>query len=131
MNQPTHSTLVGYIAWIFGFMGAHRFYFGKRLTGLLWALTLGLFGIGWLVDLFLIPGMNKAAAEQYTPGRCDYSVAFILHFFLGVFGVHRFYIGKPLTGILYLFTAGLLGIGWLYDLFTINEQVDERNRATA
>jgi TM2 domain-containing membrane protein YozV len=128
VNQPTHSTLVGYIAWIFGFMGAHRFYFGKRLTGLLWALTAGLLGIGWLIDLFLIPGMNREASGRYTPGRCDYSVAFFLHFFLGVFGIHRFYLRKPLTGILYLLTAGLLGIGWLYDLFNLNQQVDERNR---
>ena len=131
MNQPTHSTVIGYIAWIFGFMGAHRFYFGKRLTGLLWALTAGLLGIGWLIDLFLIPAMNREAEGRYTPGSCDYSVAFILHFFLGFFGIHRFYLGKPLTGILYLCTAGLLGIGWLYDLFTLNEQVDEKNRGVA
>ena len=30
---PTHSVLVGYILWIFGFMGFHRFYFGKLITG--------------------------------------------------------------------------------------------------
>lgn len=130
MNQPTHSPLIGYIAWIFGFMGAHRFYYGKTLTGILWACTAGLIGIGWLIDLFLIPGMNREAESRFTPGRYDYSIAFLLHFFLGVFGVHRFYLGKPLTGILYLLTFGLVGIGWLYDLFTLNTQVDECNRAT-
>ena len=131
MSQPTHSTAIGYIAWIFGIVGAHRFYFGKRLTGLLWALTAGLFGIGWIIDLFLIPGMNEEAAGRYKPGRYDYSAAFLLHFFLGFFGIHRFYLGKPLTGILYLLTGGLLGVGWIYDLFTLNEQVDERNREVA
>ncbi len=35
MNQAdaTHSALVGYIIWIFGFLGSHRFYFGKQITG--------------------------------------------------------------------------------------------------
>jgi TM2 domain-containing membrane protein YozV len=44
-----------------------------------------------------------------------------------VFGVHRFYTGKILTGILYLFTAGLLGFGVLYDFWTLNSQVSEIN----
>lgn len=41
--------------------------------------------------------------------------AILLCFFIGVFGIHRFYIGKWPTAILYLFTGGLFGIGWLYD----------------
>ncbi|MEC8719654.1 MAG: NINE protein, partial [Verrucomicrobiota bacterium] len=32
----THSKLIGYLLWIVGFTGAHRFYFGKPLTGTLW-----------------------------------------------------------------------------------------------
>ncbi len=45
--------------------------------------------------------------------------AFFLCFFLGELGVHRFYVGKVGTGILWLFTFGLLGIGWLFDLLRI------------
>jgi len=43
MSEPnnTHSTLIGYVLWIFGFMGAHRFYFGKPITGTIWFFTLG------------------------------------------------------------------------------------------
>lgn len=31
--MPTHSKTIGYLLWIFGLTGAHRFYFGKPITG--------------------------------------------------------------------------------------------------
>lgn len=46
-------------------------------------------------------------------------VAFLLCFFLGYFGVHKFYEGKVGTGILYLFTLGLFGIGWFVDCIVL------------
>jgi TM2 domain-containing membrane protein YozV len=45
--------------------------------------------------------------------------ALLLCYFVGVFGVHRFYVGKIGTGILWLFTLGFLGIGALVDLIII------------
>ena len=124
----THSILVGYVLWIFGFLGSHRFYYGKPLTGTIWFFTLGLLGIGWLVDLFLIPGMARRASFRYQPGPLDYTMAWVLLTFLGIFGVHRLYLGKWITGIVYFLTGGLLGFGLLYDLWTLNGQVSEMNR---
>ena len=124
----THSTLIGYLLWIFGFTGAHRFYFGRPISGIIWFFTLGLFGIGWLIDLFLIPSMDREADLRFASGRYDYTLAWILQTFFGVLGLHRLYIGKIGTGLLWLLTGGLFGIGWLYDFCTLNEQISVRNR---
>jgi TM2 domain-containing membrane protein YozV len=122
-QSDTHSKTIGYITWIFGFTGSHRFYYGKPITGTIWLFTLGLCGIGWLIDLFLIPGMDRGADCLYQDGPLDYSLAWILLTFVGLFGIHRMYMGKWLTGILYFFSAGLLGFGVLYDFWTLNEQI--------
>jgi TM2 domain-containing membrane protein YozV len=123
----THSKSVGYLLWLFGFTGSHRFYYGKPITGIIWFFTLGLLGIGWLIDAFLIPGMDRRADYRYVAGPVDYSVSWLLLTFLGLFGLHRFYMGKWGTGILYLFTFGLLGFGYLYDFLTLNTQINELN----
>lgn len=123
----SHSMMVGYLLWILGFTGAHRFYYGKPITGTIWFFTLGLLGIGWLVDLFLIPWMNEQANVRYAIGRLDYGVAWIFLIFLGWLGIHRFYQGKLITGVLYLFSAGLFGVGIVYDLMTLNKQIDDIN----
>ena len=127
MSTDTHAKTIGYLLWIFGFTGAHRFYYGKPITGTIWFFTLGLLGIGWLIDLFLIPGMDRDADLRFRSGAIDYNVAWLLLTFLGILGVHRMYQGKWVTGILYLFTGGFFLLGILYDFWTMNEQISTRN----
>lgn len=130
MRYPnnTHSVMFGYILWLFGFTGAHRFYYGKQITGAIWFCTLGLLGIGWLIDVVLIPSMDRQADWKYQAGPLDYNILWLLLTFLGVFGVHRFVMGKWVTGLLYLLTGGCFLLGVLYDFFTLNGQIDEVNR---
>ncbi len=123
----THSLVIGYLLWIFGFLGAHRFYYGRQFSGTLYFLTLGLLFIGWIIDLFLIPSLNRKADIRYQPGPIDYNIAWLLLTFLGLFGVHRMYMGKWLTGIIYLLSLGLFGAGYIFDLWTLNDQINERN----
>ncbi len=57
--------------------------------------------------------------HRFISRKKDKWVAFTLCLFLGVCGGHKFYEGKTGLGVLYLFTAGLFGIGWLVDIITL------------
>lgn len=126
-RSSTHSIPLGYLLWIFGFTGSHRFYYGKPITGIIYFFTFGLFFIGWIVDFFLIPQMERESTRRFAPGRYNYSIAWLLLTFLGIFGVHRFYLGKWITGIIWLCTGGFFLLGYLYDYLNLNEIVSERN----
>ncbi|MGV2831882.1 TM2 domain-containing protein [Myxosarcina sp. GI1(2024)] len=65
MNK--HRKGSSYVLWLgilFGLGGLHRLYNGKVTTGILWLCTGGLFGIGQIIDLFLIPRMVEAKEKQ-------------------------------------------------------------------
>jgi TM2 domain-containing membrane protein YozV len=63
---------------------------------------------------------HNTTTEQHSAGT-----AFVLWLscLFGVCGIHRFYLGKPVTGLLYLLTFGFLGIGQLLDLFWMRDMV--------
>lgn len=125
--MKSHSLLIGYLLWIFGFIGAHRFYYGRPISGTIYFFTLGLFFIGWLVDLLLIPGLQQSADANFVQGPLDYDLGWILLTFLGLFGVHRFYQQKWLSGLVYLLTGGVFLLGIIYDYWTLNDQISEYN----
>jgi TM2 domain-containing membrane protein YozV len=58
------SIVVAYLLWglvFLGFAGIHRFYAGKWISGLIWLFTGGLFLLGQVIDVILIPGMIREA----------------------------------------------------------------------
>ena len=74
------------------------------------------------------PGITtsrREGAHMKTSG-----VGYLLWFlcFLGLFGIHRFYTGRWVTGLIWVFTGGLFLIGQIVDLFLIPDMVDDDNR---
>ena len=51
----------------------------------------------------------------------------MFHMPLGFLGLHHFYLDRPLWGVLYFFTIGMFGIGWLVDLVRLPWLVKEHN----
>ncbi|NMC84324.1 MAG: TM2 domain-containing protein [Anaerolineaceae bacterium] len=59
--------------------------------------------------------------EKPKAGRSDknWIIALLLCIFLGMFGAHQFYAGRKGLGFVYLFTVGLLMLGWIVDFVLI------------
>jgi TM2 domain-containing membrane protein YozV len=58
---------------------------------------------------------ESEAGERERSGK-SIPVAYALWFFLGVFGAHRFYTGRWVTGLIWLCTFGLAGLGYFFDV---------------
>jgi len=65
------------------------------------------------------PSQDAVAMMRYDAAKRSVLIAYLLWFFLGTFGVHRFYAGKVGTGVLQLVTLGGLGIWALVDLILL------------
>lgn len=117
------------LCFFLGFLGFHRFYVGKHLTGVLMLVTLGGLGIWQIIDFVRISvgtfkdkddlPLKQSPLSTLKVSEKSKTPAILLCFFLGFLGFHRFYVGKILTGILMLVTLGGLGIWQLIDLITI------------
>lgn len=70
--------------------------------------------------------MNQQTIVFQVPLKST-GIVYLLWFFLGFVGAHKFYLGRPIIGLLYLLTFGFLGIGMIVDLFTIPSQVRGAN----
>lgn len=63
-DYSTH-LLISYLLWFFlGFWGAHRFFNGRWISGILYMFTGAFCGIGWIIDLFLIPGIVEETCHS-------------------------------------------------------------------
>lgn len=115
-----------------GIFGAHHFYMKNIPFGLFYLFTLGGAGIGWIVDMFRMKWLVERAnnPDKFLLGKRHKHLddAYVLAFPLGILGFHHLYLERPVWGILYFFTLGLAGIGWLVDLFRMPCLVAETNK---
>lgn len=74
---------------------------------------------------------RAAASLGRQPAKRSYLVAYALWLFLGIFGAHRYYLGRWLSGFIYTVTLGLLFIGWAIDLILVATMVARQRRAVA
>ena len=115
---------MAYVLWIFGFLGFHRFYYNSKKIGALYLFTAGLCGVGWLFDLFYLPKLHAKFDQEALPtGEANYTLAWMLLLFGGIFGLHKLYLRRMSVFFFYFFTFGGFGVGFLYDFFTLNNQI--------
>lgn len=140
-EEPKNKWVAFLLCLFVGVFGAHQFYEGDIAMGLLYLFTFGLLGVGWIVDCIsiLLNPNPYYVRKTYCQKEEEYDehyevnlpedviagkpkdkwVSLILCLFVGLLGVHKFYEGKVKMGFLYLFTFGLLGIGWIVDCISL------------
>lgn len=155
-HQYGASAGVAYLVWLFfGFFGIHRFYLRKHnaTSFILWFLTGQLFGLGWLYDgatlWYQVDDYNKKQLNpnKYEEGegflhllfgyknteRPSMVGAYLLWFFFGWFGVHRWYTNHCTLSsyVAWLFTGQMFGLGWMYDGYYTSQMVNKYRPSVA
>ena len=75
----------------------------------------------------LSPQQLAIVASEFNKRAKSHLIAYLLWFFLGVLGGHRFYSRNTIRAIFMLITLGGLGVWWLIDVFFIGKRIDEVN----
>ena len=109
--------------------------------GLLYAFTLGLFGVGWIMDgIFMwklvAQAMDRMASDAKSVDstdrieQADLYTAYVLCICLitGLLGLHHYYLRRWNFGVLYTCTLGLVGIGFVVDLIRLSYLVKRINK---
>jgi len=67
-TPPRKSATIAWLLWLLGgWLGAHRFYLGRWLSGFVYLASFGVFGLGMLIDAFLLPSMVRDANATAAP----------------------------------------------------------------
>lgn len=108
----------------FGIFGAHHYYLGDTRLGLIYTCTIGIFTLGWIMDLFRMKTLVRKAGQDKKSVGTAYIMAMPP---FGMFGAHHYYLGNYILGILYTCTCGIFTIGWIVDLFRMKDLVRASN----
>lgn len=71
--------------------------------------------------------VEKGLSRLKSRKQKSVKTAYLLAIFLGPFGAHHFYLNRWFLGVVYLCTFGILGFGWIVDLFRIPSLVEDEN----
>lgn len=117
------------LAFPLGFLGLHHFYMRRWMFGVIYFLTFGCMGIGFLVDLVRMPYLFFRTKRELKTDNQKFHMddAYLMWLSLGIFGMHHFYLHRWGWGFAYFFTFGLFGFGWLIDLCMIPYLVKAAN----
>lgn len=118
-----------------GIFGAHRYYLSKPLTGFFFTLTLGFCGLGVIFDILTLPFLVNRAKIEVVCSKLDIAPLldvslnemYIVALTFGFLGIHRFYLGNYILGLMYMLTLGFLGVGVLADIWNMPYLVEKHN----
>jgi len=83
---------------------------------------------GQITQTFAEPGRQEDVVIRPEPAHKSVAGAYVLCILLGLFGAHHFYLRRNAFGVFYVFTLGMLGCGWIVDLFRIPQLVRNANK---
>lgn len=114
-NEFLERVIDYFVVYFLGILGVHKFLRRKYGIGVLYLCTLGVFGIGWLIDVVRSVSslMDCDVGDNEILKKAIYLLVVVS---LGSLGVHKFAERKYGVGILYLCTLGIFGIGCLVDI---------------
>ena len=75
----------------------------------------------------MLPATDAQTMMAYETHKKDMVIAYLLWYFLGVFGGHRFYFRQPGLGVLYFLTFGIFGLGVIADMIRMPYMVQRYN----
>nr|XP_054750654.1 uncharacterized protein LOC129256490 [Lytechinus pictus] len=130
---------------ILGMLGLHHFYLNRPYFGYIYAFTLGLFALGWIIDWFRIKSLVKKCNQEtreaqirgyklYSPmypgpltkiSLCDAYMLWLPP--IGLFGFYQYYLGRSRYGLYHTLTFGRCGLGWLLDFCRLPAMVRKAN----
>ncbi|XP_072019861.1 uncharacterized protein [Amphiura filiformis] len=119
-----------------GVLGSHQMYLKRYGWGIAYFLTLGMGGAGYIMDWFRLPRLHRRYKEQlkaksegveFTDQFYHLDDCYVCCIVLGVLGCHRFYLKQYVWGLLFFFTLGFWGIGWLIDMIRLKWIVERAN----
>eukprot|EP01083_Nonionella_stella_P124894 377410_1 len=123
-----------YICWLssFGILGLHHLYLQDYWSFFAHWMSLGGFGIGWVVDAFrmkyYVERANERRGNKYICPRRDIMTAYLLWLPpFGLTGVYDMYLGHIRCGSARFLTLNFLTLGWIYDGFYMHWKVEKCN----